>query len=333
MRIEIESRENIEHGLKSLLRDDGDLPYANFRPMRQRRGELVRMHHRRWIDDADSPEFVAARDTSGRLIGALRLSHRRFESEHFGMPMACLALPLAPRDRQARIGVLREMYDAAHGHLVDRGYAHVAARASTRDAEASWVLQEQRATHVNTQVSWMCETGKATARDELPRGLYYEVHDAESIRRVEPVAWRRLDEWSAQAFDQGPFSRDMAMPRDRSLAVYQEWTRRVMSGDWADTIFVVRNRDEIVAFIALLKLPDISEACGALVLGRGFGATLPEHQGLFTAIQREMIALKPAGAAFVENETQASTVGSVNVYAKLGFRFLRSIETFHRTIQ
>ena len=333
MRIEIESRESVEPGLKALLRDEADLPYANFRPMRQRRAELVRMHHRRWVDAADSPEFVGARDASGRLIGALRLSRRAFESEHFGLPMARIEIPLGPRDRQARIGVLRELYAAAHGRLADLGYAHVAARASTADAVASWVLQQQRSVHVNTQVSWMCETGKATERDELPRGLYYEEHDSASIRRVDAMAWRRIDEWAAHAFDQGPFSRDMTVPRERSLALYQEWTRRVMSGDWADSIFVVRNRDEIVAFIALLKLPDVSEACGSLVLGRGLGATLPEHHGLFTAIQKEMIARKPAGAAFVENETQTSTVGSINVYAKLGFRYLRSTETFHRSFR
>lgn len=332
MHIEIESRDSIEQGLTALLRDEPDLPYANFRPMRQRRKGLVRMHHRRWSDDSDSPGFIAARDASGSLVGALRLSHRRFESEHFGMSMARIELPLAPRDRRARIRVLREMYDAAHGYLGERGYDHVAARCSTRDAESSWVLQEQRAVHVNTQVSWMCETGKDSRREELPRGLYYEEHDADTIRAIDPVAWRRIDEWAGHAFDQGPFSRDMTMPRERSLAVYQEWTRQVMSGEWADSISVVRNRDEIVAFIALLEIPDLSEACGELVLGRGLGATLPEHQGLFTAIQRQMITRMPSGAAFIENETQASTVGSINVYAKLGFRYLRSTETFHRSL-
>jgi hypothetical protein len=31
----------------------------------------------------------------------------------------------------------------------------------------------------------------------------------------------------------------------------------------------------------------------------------------------------------MENETQVATIGSINVYAKLGFRFLRSTSTFH----
>jgi hypothetical protein len=56
---------------------------------------------------------------------------------------------------------------------------------------------------------------------------------------------------------------------------------------------------------------------------------LPEYRGLFTTIQREMIAKRPLGASFMENETQVATIGSINVYAKLGFRYLRSTATYH----
>ena len=70
-------------------------------------------------------------------------------------------------------------------------------------------------------------------------------------------------------------------------------------------------------------------AAGCTVCGRGLGATLPEYSGLFTAIQRAMIARSPLGARYMENETQAATVASVNVYAKLGFRYQRSTSTYH----
>jgi hypothetical protein len=79
----------------------------------------------------------------------------------------------------------------------------------------------------------------------------------------------------------------------------------------------------------MLSMPDVSQAAGAVVCGRGLGMTLPEYRGLFTAIQREMIRARPLGASFMENETQVATIGSINVYAKLGFRFLRSTSTFH----
>jgi hypothetical protein len=102
-----------------------------------------------------------------------------------------------------------------------------------------------------------------------------------------------------------------------------------MTGDWADAVLVARDGDDVVAFISMLDMPDVSEAAGERVCGRGLGATLPEYRGLFTAIQREMIAERPLGAAFMENETQVSTLGSINVYAKLGFRYLRSTGTYH----
>jgi hypothetical protein len=102
-----------------------------------------------------------------------------------------------------------------------------------------------------------------------------------------------------------------------------------MTGDWADAVLLVWDRSEIVAFISMLELPDVSREAGAVVCGRGLGATLPEYRGLFTAIQREMITARPLGASYMENETQVATIGSINVYAKLGFRYLRSTATFH----
>jgi hypothetical protein len=53
---------------------------------------------------------------------------------------------------------------------------------------------------------------------------------------------------------------------------------------------------------------------------REFGA------GLYVS---EMITARPLGASYMENETQVATIGSINVYAKLGFRYLRSTATFH----
>ena len=76
----------------------------------------------------------------------------------------------------------------------------------------------------------------------------------------------------------------------------------------------------------------MSEHAGLKVCGRGLGATLPEYRGLFTLIQREMIARRPLGAAYMENETQAATIGSINVYARMGMRYLRSTATLHRAL-
>ena len=42
-----------------------------------------------------------------------------------------------------------------------------------------------------------------------------------------------------------------------------------------------------------------------------------------------MITARPLGASYMENETQVATLGSINVYARLGFRYLRSTSTYH----
>jgi hypothetical protein len=208
----------------------------------------------------------------------------------------------------------------------------VAARGSTRDRVTPWVLQELGAVHVDTQVSWMCSLTGQPHDDHLPPDLVHECHDRASVAALPHASWKRLAEWSGIAFDRGPLVFDATLPASLSARVYEAWTERVMTGDWADAVLLVRHRDEVVAFISMLAMPDVSEAAGVPVFGRGLGATLPEYRGLFTAIQREMIFRRPQAAAFMENETQVATIGSINVYAKLGFRFLRSTSTFHKRL-
>ena len=82
-----------------------------------------------------------------------------------------------------------------------------------------------------------------------------------------------------------------------------------------------------------MDLRDLSEAAGVGVLGRGIGATLPGYRGLFTALQKACAAERPLGAGWLENETQASTVETINVFGKLGHHCLRAIANFHAPLE
>jgi len=327
--------EDLAAALGPLLEAEPDLPYANFAPLappKGRPGAAERLHRARWLDPADCIEVLVARSPGGEPLAALRLERREFESRHFGLAMARAERPLAVRDGAPRLAALRALYTEAFQRLRRAGFAHVALRASTRDRWAPWALQELGAVHVDTQVSWMCPLTGQPHDDQLPPGLAHELHDRASVSRLPPSSWKRLAEWSGRAFDRGPLVFDLTLPADRASTVYEAWTEHVMRGEWADAVLVVRHQEEIVAFISMLELPDVSAEAGERVCGRGLGATLPEYRGLFTAIQREMIFRRPLGAAFMENETQVATIGSINVYAKLGFRFLRSTATFHRRL-
>jgi hypothetical protein len=322
----------LEQALAALLPAEPELAYANFAPIAARAGAAVSLHHGRWCGAAGVVAALVAYDASGRPLAAIRLEDRPFESEHFGLRMARIEPPIGVRAPGLRLAALRALYRAAFERLAASGHVHVAARASTRDRAAPWVLQECGAYHVDTQVSWMCPLTGEPYDEALPGRLRHEVHDRESIRALPHASWKRLAEWSASAFDRGPLVFDWTLDAKRASQIYRVWTERVMTGQWADVILLVREQDEIVAFISMLHLPDVSEAAGCVVHGRGLGATLPEYRGLFTAIQREMIARRPLGASFMENETQVATIGSINVYARLGFRFLRSTSTFHRRL-
>jgi len=332
MRVEALAPEALSGVLETLLPEEPELAYANFAPVAARPGAALALHRARWSAPDGVLGVLLARDAGGAPRALLRLEERPFESDHFGLRMARLEAPVAVADPELRLRALRPLYREAFRRLAGDGVQHVAARASTRDRSAPWALQECGAFHVDTQVSWMCPLSGAPHDESLPGRLRHEVHDRESIRALPAKSWDRLAEWGAVAFDRGPLVFDWSLDPARASRIYRVWTERVMTGRWADAIVVVREGEEVVAFISMLHLPDVSEAAGAVVHGRGLGATLPEYRGLFTAIQREMIFRRPGSADYMENETQVATIGSINVYAKLGFRYLRSTATFHHRL-
>jgi hypothetical protein len=108
--------------------------------------------------------------------------------------------------------------------------------------------------------------------------------------------------------------------------------RRVFAGEWADGAMVARDAAEVVAVIPMQLERDLSEAAGARVFGRSLAATLPDYRGLCTALMREMIARRPFGADWMEGDTPATTYGTINMFAKVGFRYLRGTSVFHRRL-
>ena len=313
-----------------LIENEAHLEYANFKPIADREGSIHHLHATRWADTNEHIKTWIAHDDKAGPVAALRAQTRSFESDHFGRRMAQIVPPLATSNPDLRLTALSELYRCAFDSLSRAGFQHTAVRASTRDRATCWAVQTGDAKHVDTQVSWMCPLSGTPHEEALPGKLSFGVYEAEGLKQLPEQSWRRLASWGGTAFDRGPLVFDAGLNLERAKEVYATWTNRALTGDWADAAIVVWDDDEIVAFISMKHLRDVSAAANTSVCGQGLGATLPEYRGLFTAIQREMIATRPLGAAFMENETQVATIGSINVYSKLGFRYLRSTCTFHK---
>jgi hypothetical protein len=326
VRVTREHGARLDQALAAVLPVEPYLAYSNFPPIAGREGGAVRLH-RRWWDAA--AEVLVARDDTDRPVALLRLGDREFESQHFGIPMAKIDLPAGVADEAERLPALRTLYQAACERLRERGIRHVTTMSSTQDRAACWVLQELGCFHVGTKITWMAPLTGRLRKNTLPPHLRIDVFERAAIASLSRTAWRRIHEWTGTAFDRGPFIFDLNVPRDRAVAVYQVWTEKAFTGEWSDVLLVMRDGADVVAFNAMLLLPDLSEAAGVGVLGRGLGASLPEYRGLFTALQEECAAVRPLGAGFLENETQASTVPSINVFGKLAHRCLHSIATYH----
>ena len=333
LRIAVEEGPRLEESLEALLPVEPHLAYANFPPIARREGALLPLHLGRWRAAARALGVLVARDERDRPVAALGLEHRAFESAHFGMSMAKIEPTVATPQEETRLAALRGLYSTAYDTLRERGYEHLSVVASTQDRAACRAAQEVGGFHVGTKISWMQPLTGDGREPQLSANLRFEIHERPTSATVEPGAWRRLHAWCAEAFDRGPYVFDFDVPHDRAAAVYRVWTEKAMSGEWADVLVLVRDTDEVVAFHSMLLLDDLSRAAGVPIVGRGIGATLPGYHGLFTALQRECSAVRPLGAEFLENETQASTVQTINVFGKLGHRCLRSIANFHMRLQ
>ena len=327
--VQREEGARLDEALEVLVPAEPYLTYANFAPVARRDGGVLWLHRRRWREAASGLGVWVARDRSDRPVAALSLAHRAFESAHFAMRMAKIEPPVAVGDGRARLAALRALYASCHAELQARGYEHVAAVASTHDRSACWALQECGAFHVGTKISWMQALAGRRRQHELPAPLRIEHYDKSAIGTLQRATWQRLYDWSGKAFDRGPYVFDLNVPGDRAMGIYQVWTEKAMTGEWADILLVVRDGAEIVAFHTMMILHDLSEAAGVCIVGRGIGGTLPGYRGLFTALQKECAAMRPLGASFLENETQAATIQSINVFGKLGHQCLHSAATFH----
>jgi len=315
----------LDEALSALLGVEPYLAYANFPPIGDRTRDL---HRRWWLGAAEGQGALVARDDAARPLATLRLERRAFESSHFDMPIAKLDAPIAVADETLRLPALRTLYRTAWDTLRDAGFRHLSALASTQDRVACWALQELGAFHVGTKISWM-QPLSGGELEPLTPSLRMTVHEGDAIRTLPRDSWRRLLEWTGRAFDRGPFVFDLAVPVERASAVYQVWTEKAFTGEWADVLVSIWDGDDIVAFHAVLLLRDLSEAARVGILGRGIGATLPGYHGLFTALQKACSTLRPLGAAWLEDEAQASTIASINVFGRLGHRCLRSTANFH----
>ncbi|HYD47020.1 MAG TPA: hypothetical protein VEB21_01665 [Terriglobales bacterium] len=325
-----EQGDSADEALTTILSSEPYLAYANFAPFRRRSGALQRLHHRRMRQAADGSGLFVARDAAGRPLAALALAPRLFDSAHFASRMARADAPVAVDGGERRLAVLRGLYRQAIEAMRAAGFQHLSFNCSSHDRAACWVLQELEAFYVGTKITWMQTLDGRARTQPIEKGLRLETYPADRLPLQPASCWQRLHRWSAQAFDRGPFVFDLSFTRERAMALYQVWTERAMTGQSGDVLLVVKNDSgEVVAFHSVMKLGDLSDAAGHGVLGRGIGGTLPEHRGLFTALQQECAATRPLGADFLENETQSSTVASIQVFGKLGHQCARSTATFH----
>jgi|SRR5882672_1788975 len=148
----------------------------------------------------------------------------------------------------------------------------------------------------------------------LPSGIRLSSIEAAQIHQVENI--------SAKAFLWGRFTVDSRVPAEGAEQIHRAWTRNCCLGTHAKHVLVVRNKDEILGFIALKFHMAGTVQVGSIELmataetsrGMGIGRALVQAGRNWLADTVEYVVVR----------TELSNIPALRLYESLGFRVLNS---------
>jgi len=240
-----------------------------------------------------------------------------WETEFFRVPMGRIEYVLAPT-ADAWQAALREAVRA----LRARGVRHVSLRLDVADLGSVSIAESEGFRLMDALVTYGARLDK-----EAPR-------EFRAVGRVRPLAPNDIDQVldvARHAFRAYPsrFHADPHLPDDRCDALYDEWARKVSTGEMADMVVVAEASDgTLLGFLAWRRCEPVSSIAGVPVWGGGLGACRLGSGGAFGGLIRA--AWGQTGVGIADCQTQISNVPTIRVYEAVGLRYCRAEYTLHR---
>jgi len=262
--------------------------------------------------DGLAVELSAAQESAVAIARALA-----WESKFFGVPMGRVEYVLAPTPMSWR-STLREAVRA----LAERGVRHISLRLDVADLQSISIAESEGFSLADAQVTYSARLDR-----EAPREFRAVGH----VRPFEPSDFEQVVEIARHAFRAFPgrFHLDPNLPDDRCDALYEEWARKVSTGEMADTVFVSETTAQrLLGFLAWRRCEPVSRVVGVPVWGGGLGACRAGSGGAFGGLIRA--AWAQTGVGLAECQTQSHNVSTIRVYEAVGLRYCRTEYTFHR---
>ncbi len=207
-------------------------PYRHYRILsRRRQANVLRAMVQQPVDAGAGTAFMAVENDPADPPAACVLRTLPWETEFFGVNMARLESMLGS---DAAPGALRGLLDAAVEEARGTGIEHLAARVDIADCKVVHMLEDLGFRLMDTLVTYIYGHKEKTPKDVRNMGL---------LRPYEPEDRQQLLEIAAEAYAgfSGRYHNDPHIADERATAMYVEWARRCVDGEWAERVLVTEN--------------------------------------------------------------------------------------------
>lgn len=296
-------------------------PYRHYRILsRRRQAEVLRAMVRQPVENGTGTAFVARADDSADPDAACLLRQLPWETDFFDLPMGRVESILGG---DANPEMLRGLLEVVVAEARNQGIEHLAARIDIADCRTVHVLEDLGFRLMDTLVTYIYGRKERPPEDVRNMGLQ---------RPYEPKDRGQLLEIAAAAYSgfKGRYHNDPYLPDERATAMYVEWARRCVDGEWAEQILVTENgQGYLHGFATFRRIEPVSTIGGVGVHGGGLGGCRRERPGAYMGLLQGATKWIYGEGAVTECQTQSFNFPTIRLYEALGQHFVRAEHTFH----
>jgi hypothetical protein len=242
-----------------------------------------------------------------------------WDSEFFGVRMARIDYLIAGPGAAPH---LASALDATLAACREAAIPHVTARVDVEDVGAVDLLQRRGFRLMDALVTYRIRPPKLEA-DARDVGVIrdFEARDSDPVMEIAREAF---------AGYVGRFQHDPHVPADRAEEFYLEWTRKGLSGEMADKLFVsVNSEDTVIGFLFFRRREPASTAGGVPIYGGGLGACRRDSPGAYAGLIRAGARWAEDQGSVAECQTQNYNFPVIRVYEAAGGTYVRAEYTLH----
>ncbi len=296
-------------------------PYRHYRILSgRRRANVLRAMIQQPVEDGTGTVYIAGSINPADPRAACLLRELPWETEFFGLPMARVESVVRS---DAEPEAMRELLRAVVARARDEGVAHLAARVDIADCRTVHALEDLGFRLMDTLVTYIYRHKEQPPQD---------VRNMGTLRSYDPADRDQLLAIAAEAYSgfRGRYHNDPHIADERATAMYVEWARLCVDGDWAEHVLVTEDGGGILHGFATFRcIEPVSTVGGVGVHGGGLGGCRRDRPGAYMGLLQGATKWIYGQGAVTECQTQSVNFPTIRLYEALGQRFVRAEHTFH----